>query len=168
MNNKLDLKNWVKKLVLESINFDETYNDYQIEVDNIAISGLADEGTMVTISMDINYNTNGGHSEQGQFSGPDRAVQGEGTSIEIVNAIPTTIVVNGKESVVKTLQPEQITAVKEYVANYLTESEQEIIDVIQKSQGLEESTVEPSDINKLIKKLKLIKNSIDKSKNSKK
>ncbi len=138
MNNKLDLKKWVKGLVLESINFDKTYNNYQIEVDNIAIPGLVEVGTMVTISMDINYNVDGGNSEQGQFSSPERAVQGDGTSIEIVNAVPITVTVEGKESVVKTLQPEQIAAVKEYVANYLADSEQEITDTIQKSQGLEE------------------------------
>lgn len=138
MNNKLDLKNWIRGLVLESIDFDETYNDYQIEVDNISIPGLVDTGTMVTISMDVNYNTNQGHPEQGQFGSPEKAVQGEGSSIEIVNAVPVTITIEAQESVVKTLRPEQVAAVKEYVANYLSDSEQDIIDAIQKSQELAE------------------------------
>lgn len=148
MNNKLDLKNWIRGLVLESIDFDETYNDYQIEVDNISIPGLVDTGTMVTISMDVNYNTNQGHPEQGQFGSPEKSVQGEGSSIEIVNAVPVTITIEAQESVVRTLRPEQVAAVKEYVANYLSDSEQDIINAIQKSQELAEveqpSVVQPN------------------------
>lgn len=134
--NKEKIKKLVKKLILESINFDETYDGYEIEADNIAIPGIVDSGEAVIIGVNINYNISSGHEERGQFSGPDHAVQGEVTSIEIVNAVPITLNIHGRELIIKTLMPVQIQPIKDYVSHYLSENESEIEEKIINSTGI--------------------------------
>lgn len=128
----------LRENLAESSDFSETFNDYVIEVDNLIIPNISNENDKIEISMDVNYNIDNSHEERGQFNSPENSKQGEGKSIEIVNAIPITVTVNGSEQLIKSLLPEQIDVIKDYVENYLIENESNIKEKILNTNGLDE------------------------------
>lgn len=66
------------------------YEDYEIELDNLAIPGVCELGDSALITVTIEYNADGGC--EGQYYGPpERCYPGEGPSVEIVNQYPTSL-----------------------------------------------------------------------------
>ena len=72
------------------------YEDYEIELDNLAIPGVCEVGQYVIITATIEYNANPGYPDRGMFGPPENSEQGEGASIEIVNQYPTSLKVTNE------------------------------------------------------------------------
>lgn len=115
------------------------YDDYEIEVDNLAIPGVCELGDYALITATIEYNADPG-CEGRLYGPPENCYPGEVASVEIINQYPTSLkVTNAANQTMeyddfKSWIPEQIKplniAVKQNVSQHESDIESMILDTI--------------------------------------
>lgn len=115
------------------------YDDYEIELDNLAIPGVCELGDYVIVTATIEYNADPGY--EGRLYGPpENCYPGEGPSIEIVNKYPTSLKVTNAAGMVTEYDdfskwaPEMLkilnTAVEQDIDAHESDVESKILDTI--------------------------------------
>jgi hypothetical protein len=130
------------------------YEDYEIELDNLAIPGVCEAGDYVLITTTIEYSADPGYPDRGMYGPPEHSEQGEGASVEIQDQYATAIkVVNAAEQEMEydptTLTPEQqkivAVVVEKYVNDNISDIEEKILNTIDFDSEPDYEPDEPDD-----------------------
>jgi hypothetical protein len=136
---KSQLKVLIREILKEiyhskGINISETYDDYEIEFESLAIPGISTEDDTVYVSMSINYDASSGY-ESSMYGPPEKSYAGEGPSVEITGYHPVSIRVlnsKGKETEYdpKELTEEQRKILEQAIDEHMVRNESKIEDMI--------------------------------------
>jgi hypothetical protein len=110
------------------------YEDYEIEVDDLAIPGIVNMGDYVLINITIGYEADGG-CEGKTYGPPENCYPGEGASVDIIEQYPVSMKVTDErgqevEWDVAKLTPEQLLPLRVYVEQYVNKNQSDIEDKI--------------------------------------
>lgn len=118
-----------------------TLDDYEIEFENLVIPGISNDGDVVTVEININYEATPDVPERGMFGPPENASPAEAGDFSIIDWDINLITVqpeNGQSTQINNFRqftPEQWISIKTAVNGYIEENEEKIASNVLDTKG---------------------------------
>lgn len=115
------------------------FENFSIDLDDLVVPGLTQDTDVITVEINISYESDPGFPSTGMWGPPENSEQGEGPSIDINDWEIIMITIQpevGEPRQIedfKTLSPEHWNIIKNAVSSYMSKNERRIEDRIMDS-----------------------------------